>query len=94
MTHSPKTTKPRRLQGTVTSDKMQKTRVIAVSRMKRHPKYLKYYKVTSTFKAHDAENAYHVDDQVMIQESRPLSRDKRWVIVGKVTSRASTRSTE
>jgi small subunit ribosomal protein S17 len=88
------TTKPRRLQGTVTSDKMQKTRVVAVSRMKRHPKYLKYYKVTATFKAHDEENAYHTGDQVVIQESRPLSRDKRWTIVGKVQTKASTTNTE
>lgn len=77
--------KTRTLKGIVTSDRMNKTRVISVSRMKKHPKYLKYYKVTSKFKAHDEENTYHAGDQVIIQETRPLSRDKRWEIVGHVT---------
>lgn len=71
----------RRLQGTVVSDKMDKTRVVTVSRLKKHPKYLKYYKVTQRFKVHDEKNATHTGDEVTIEETRPLSKDKRWQIV-------------
>ncbi|MEK7193719.1 MAG: 30S ribosomal protein S17 [Patescibacteria group bacterium] len=74
--------KKRKLIGVVVSDKMQKTRVIAVTRFKKHPKYLKYYRVTTKFKAHDEKNEYKAGDKVVIEESRPLSKEKRWVIVG------------
>lgn len=77
----------RRLIGTVVSDKMQKTVVVRVERLKRHPKYHKQYRVRSTFKAHSPENAYHTGDLVEIAESRPLSRDKRWVVVRKVSEK-------
>jgi small subunit ribosomal protein S17 len=76
--------KKRKLIGTVVSDKMQKTRVVLVARLKKHPKYLKYYKVSTKLKAHDEENAYHTGDVVTIEETRPLSREKRWKITGKV----------
>ncbi len=66
----------------IVSDKMQKTRVIAVTRLKKHPKYLKYYKVTAKFKAHDEKNEYRAGDKVVIEETRPLSKDKRWTIIG------------
>lgn len=79
-------TNKRTLQGVVVSDKMTKTRVVAVTRMTRHPKYLKYIKVTRRFKAHDEKNEYKKGDVVIIAESRPLSRDKRWSIVSKVMS--------
>ncbi|MBU6500786.1 MAG: 30S ribosomal protein S17 [Patescibacteria group bacterium] len=75
------------LQGVVVSDKMQKTRTVAVYRLKKHPKYLKYYKVTTKFKAHDEENQYHVGDVVVMEETRPMSRDKRWRIVKKISTR-------
>ena len=78
-----KTTIKRRLEGTVVSDKMMKTRVVAVESLKKHSKYLKYFKVTTRFKAHDPENAYKAGDKVVIEESRPLSREKRWVIVAR-----------
>ncbi len=93
MTAQATTSKKRTLKGVVTSDRMQKTRVVSVSRMKKHPKYLKYYKITSTFKAHDEANAYHTGDQVVIEECRPLSRDKRWTIIGKVEVKAKTSDT-
>jgi small subunit ribosomal protein S17 len=70
--------------GMVVSDKMMKTRVVAVSRLKRHPKYLKYYHVTTKFKAHDENNEYKTGDKVTIEESRPLSKEKRWTITGKI----------
>lgn len=79
-------TKKRKLIGTVVSDKMQKTRVVEVARFKKNPKYLKYYKVNTKFKAHDEENAYHTGDKVLIEETRPMSKDKRWRIVSKVKS--------
>lgn len=70
----------RRLEGVVVSDKMQKTRVVAVTRLKKHPKYLKYFKATTRFKAHDEENKYHAGDRVIIEETAPMSKDKRWRI--------------
>ena len=71
----------RKLEGVVVSDKMMKTRVVAVTRMKKHPKYLKYYKSTRKFKAHDEDNSSHTGDKVTIVESRPLSKEKRWTVV-------------
>jgi small subunit ribosomal protein S17 len=76
--------KGRKLQGTVVSDKMKKTVVVAITSLKLHPKYKKYFKVTKKFKAHDENNEYHVGDQVLIQETRPMSKEKRWIVVGKI----------
>ncbi|HVZ10956.1 MAG TPA: 30S ribosomal protein S17 [Candidatus Paceibacterota bacterium] len=75
----------RKLQGKVVSDKMMKTVVVEVLRMKKHAKYKKFYKDSQRFKAHSPENAYHVGDTVIIQESRPLSKDKRWIVVEKIS---------
>lgn len=72
----------KRLQGAIVSDKMNKTRVVAVTRLKKHPRYQKYYKVTRKFKAHDEKNEYKAGDRVIIEETRPLSREKRWRIIG------------
>jgi len=74
----------RKLVGVVTSDKMPKTRVVSISRFKKHPKYLKYYRVTKKFKAHDEKGDYHVGDKVIIEETRPLSKEKRWRIIQKL----------
>jgi len=74
----------RKLQGTVVSDKMNKTRVVAVSRLAKHPTYQKMYKVTERFKAHDENNEYKEGDVVIIEETRPVSRDKRFRIVEKI----------
>ena len=74
------TSKPRKLEGVVVSNKMTKTVVVEVRRLKKHPKYLKYYKVTKRFKAHD-EAGHQVGDKVTMQETRPISRDKRWKIL-------------
>jgi small subunit ribosomal protein S17 len=82
--------KKRKLIGTVVSDKMSKTRVVAVSRFKKHPKYLKYYRVTTRFKAHDEENIYRTGDVVTIEETRPMSKDKRWRIMAKVEPRKAS----
>ena len=72
------------LKGRVVSDKMQKTAVVEIWRLKKHPKYKKYYKVTKRLKAHNPENQYRVGDKVFIQEARPMSKEKRWIIVNKV----------
>lgn len=66
----------------VVSDKMAKTVVVSVVRLKKHSKYKKYFKVTRKFKAHDESNQYHVGDAVLIEETRPLSKDKRWRVIG------------
>ena len=76
----------RQLEGVVVSDKMNKTRVVEVARLRQHSKYLKYYKVSRRFKAHDETNQYKTGDKVIIQETRPLSRDKRWRIVARIKS--------
>lgn len=72
----------RKLKGVVTSDKMDKTVVVTVSTRKKHPKYQKYFTQSAKFKAHDADNRYKSGDSVIIEESRPLSREKRWRVVG------------
>jgi small subunit ribosomal protein S17 len=66
--------------GRVVSDKMNKTRVVVVERTFRHPHYERVVKRTTRFKAHDERNETHVGDRVMIIETRPLSKDKRWRI--------------
>jgi len=81
-----KVTNKRQLKGVVSSDKMDKTVVVTVTRMKKHPKYEKYYKVNRRFKAHDSENQYKVGDEVIIEEIAPISKDKRWRVVRKQES--------
>jgi small subunit ribosomal protein S17 len=73
------------IQGTVVSDKMDKTVVVAVERRKKHPLYHKVMTTTSRFKAHDEANACRLGDVVRIIESRPLSRDKRWRVIEVLT---------
>lgn len=73
--------KKRKLTGVVVSDKMNKTRVVEIERYKKHPKYLKQFRITKRFKAHDEKNEYKTGDKVIIEETRPLSREKRWRIV-------------
>jgi small subunit ribosomal protein S17 len=68
------------LVGRVVSDKMDKTVVVRVDRLYRHRRYQKVIKDTKKYKAHDEGNACHTGDVVLIVESRPLSRDKRWVV--------------
>lgn len=79
----------RQLNGTVVSDKMMKTAVVAVSFQKKHPKYQKYYTVTRRFKAHNENNEYKTGDQVVIEETRPLSKDKYFKIVGLIKKAVS-----
>ncbi len=70
----------RTLVGVVTSDKMNKTRVVIVERRVSHGKYGKFMTKRSKYKAHDEKNQYKTGDRVEIVECRPLSRDKRWTV--------------
>ena len=67
--------------GMVVSDKMDKTIVVAVERLVRHPLYKKFIKQTTKFKAHDNENTCDIGDKVKIMETRPLSKTKRWRVI-------------
>jgi len=71
-------------QGVVVSDKMKKTIVVRIDRMKLHAKYQKQYKQSRKFKVHDEKGEYKVGDVVRFVETRPLSKDKRWRVIGKV----------
>lgn len=67
--------------GRVVSNKMMKTVVIAIDRTVKHPRYKKYLKRTHRLKAHDETNTCNVGDQVKLIETRPLSAEKRWVVL-------------
>jgi small subunit ribosomal protein S17 len=73
--------------GRVVSDKMDKTIVVSIERLARHPLYKRVIRLTTKFKAHDELNDAHVGDTVLIEESRPLSATKRWRLV-RVLARA------
>ncbi len=67
--------------GRVVSDKMQKTVVVEIETMRRHPLYKKVVRQNRRFKAHDERGEAHTGDTVLIQETRPLSKEKRWRVV-------------
>ncbi len=67
--------------GIVVSDKMDKTIVVQIVRKAKHPLYGKTVKITKKYKAHDEENAAKIGDKVMITETRPISKDKKWRLV-------------
>jgi small subunit ribosomal protein S17 len=67
--------------GTVVSDKMDKTVVVAVQRLVKHPLYGRIIKLTKKLKAHDELNECQIGDKVKLMETRPLSKDKRWRVV-------------
>ena len=69
------------LQGTVVSDAMDKTVVVQVERRIMHPVYKKFIRRSKKYAAHDEANACKVGDQVFIQESAPISKDKHWVVI-------------
>lgn len=71
----------KQLKGIIVSNKMQKTVVVKVERIKEHPKYKRRYKVHKKYKAHDEKGEFKVGDKVVIEECRPLSRDKRWKVI-------------
>jgi small subunit ribosomal protein S17 len=79
--------------GRVVSDKMDKTIVVSVERLSRHPLYKRVIRLTTRFKAHDEANEAHLGDTVLIEESRPLSATKRWRLV-QIVARASEHAGE
>jgi small subunit ribosomal protein S17 len=83
------TTKRKTKVGRVVSDKMDKTIVVSVERLARHPLYKRVIRLTTKFKAHDELNDAHTGDTVLIEESRPLSATKRWRLI-EVVARAGT----
>jgi len=74
----------KRLKGTIVSNKMQKTVIVEVERLKKHPRYKKRYKIHKKYKAHDEKGEYHVGDKVVIEECRPLSKDKKRKVIKKL----------
>lgn len=76
-----KTKKEKVFSGTVVSDKMKDTVVVLVERYQKHPKYQKFIKRSKKLKAHDAGNTKKVGDKVEIRETKPISKDKHFVVV-------------
>jgi small subunit ribosomal protein S17 len=70
------------LQGVVVSDKGDKTVIVRVERRVMHPVYKKFITRSKTYAAHDEQNTYKAGDQVRIEESRPISKRKRWIVLG------------
>ena len=71
----------KRREGVVVSDKMTKTRVVRIERVFRHPRYQRVITRSKRLKAHDEQNASKMGDRVLIEETRPLSKEKRWRIL-------------
>jgi len=71
----------KRLKGTIVSNEMQKTVVVKVERVKKHPKYKRRYKIHKKYKAHYDKGEYYVGDKVTIEECNPISKDKKWRLV-------------
>lgn len=78
------TTAKQQMTGTVVSNKMDKTVVVKVDIIKRHPKYHKSYTKSYRYKAHDEDNNCEIGDKVVIESTRPISRDKRFTVIKKV----------
>ena len=68
--------------GVVVSDKTDKTIIVEVTTLLSHKKYIKKYKHTKRYHVHDQDNAHHVGDNVIFRQSRPFSKNKKWVVVG------------
>lgn len=75
----------KKLIGKIIADKMQNTKIVGIDVKKRHPIYQRSFIVTSKIKAHDDKNEFVKGDTVEIQETRPISRDKAWKIIRKIT---------
>ena len=74
----------KQLTGFITSNKMQKTVVVEVESIKHHPKYLRTYKMHKKYKAHAESGDNSVGDKVVIEESRPFSKDTKWQVIKKI----------
>ena len=74
----------KRLIGEVISNKMQKTVVVRVERIKEHKKYKRRYRLHKKYKAHNEKGEYHIGDRVIIEECRPISKEKKWRVIKKL----------
>lgn len=74
----------KQLTGTIVSDKMAKTVVVEVETLKEHPKYKRRFWTSKKYKAHDENKEYKVGDKVLIEETRPISKEKKWRVLRKV----------
>ena len=72
------------LKGKVVSNKMSKTVVVSVERIKEHPKYKRRYKVHKKYKAHVEEGEFNIGDKVIIEATRPISKDKNWKVIKEI----------
>ena len=72
----------KRIKGVVVSDKMQKTIVVLTHRFVKHPKYGKFMRISKKYKAHDENNKHKIGDTVLIEETRPISKDKTFRVLG------------
>lgn len=79
-----KPSKKQQMTGMIVSDKMDKTVVVKIDTKKRHPKYHKAYTVSKRVKAHNPENSFHSGDKVVIESIKPMSKDKKFVVIKKV----------
>jgi small subunit ribosomal protein S17 len=75
---------PKVFKGTIISDKMNKTVVVKVEDYKKHPRYGRFYKSDKKYKAHDEKGEFHTGDKVLIQETKPISKDKHFIVVKKI----------
>ena len=75
----------KKLTGIVVSDKMLKTVVVKVESMKEHKKYKRRFKVHKKYKAHDEKQEFHTGDKVIIEETSPISKEKRWKVTSKIS---------
>ena len=78
-----KKTTGKKLQGVVVSDKMMKTVTVLVNRFVKHPKYGKFMNISKKYKAHDESDTYKEGDKVVIEECRPISKDKTFKVIGR-----------
>lgn len=74
----------KQLKGKIISDKMAKTVVVRVERIKEHPKYRRRFNVRKNYKAENEKGEYKTGDFVVIEETRPMSKDKCWKVIGKI----------
>lgn len=84
---------PKRVfEGTIISDKMKNTVVVKVEKIKQHPKYKKRYKVHNKYKAHVTNEGFLVGNKVIIEECRPVSKDKTWRVIKKISEKKNDKA--
>jgi len=84
----------RQLVGKIVSNKMQKTVVVRTERVKEHLKYRKRYKINTNYKAEANEKEYQIGDVVLIEECTPISKDKKWKVIKKISAAPSSEEEE